>query len=260
MGPLAAAILGLVQGLTEFLPVSSSGHLVLAQTFLGVKTEGILLEILLHLGTTLVVVVFYRREIVDLLRPRFDPAVNRYRLAILLGLIPAGLVGVFFLEPLEALYENPSTTLGELAFTGLFLLATRYAKPGNRTVTPWTGFLIGIAQAVAILPGVSRSGATIATALFLGIERKHAAEFSFVMSIPAILGAALLTAREIRGAEGEAAFLVPALLGTLVAIVSGYFALRFLVRVVQAGRLHLFGWYCLALALVGAIALVLVGG
>jgi undecaprenyl-diphosphatase len=255
MGHLTAAFLGLIQGLTEFLPVSSSGHLVLAQAFLGVHEQGILLEILLHLGTTLVVIVFYRREIVELLRPRFDAKRNRERLSMFLGLVPAGVVGVFFLEPLERLYENPSTTLVELACTGLFLLATRFAKQGDRVVTPWTGFLIGIAQAVAILPGISRSGATIATALFLGIRRKEAAEYSFVLSIPAILGAALLTAREIRGSEGEAAVLVPALLGTLVAIVSGYLALRFLVRVVEAGRIHLFGWYCLFLAGAGALLL-----
>jgi undecaprenyl-diphosphatase len=258
MSHLTAAILGLVQGLTEFLPVSSSGHLVLGQVFLGVRTEGILLEVLLHLGTTLVVILFYKREVFELLRPRFDAKRNRYRLAILVGLIPAGLVGVLLREPIESLFENPVTTSVELACTGLFLLATRYAKEGDRVVTPWTGFLIGVAQAVAILPGISRSGATIGTALFLGIRRKEAAEYSFVMSIPAILGAALLTARELRGAEGEASFLVPALLGTAVAIVSGYFALRFLVGVVRAGRLHLFGWYCLALAATaGALLLII---
>lgn len=258
MGSGAGALLGLIQGLTEFLPVSSSGHLVLAQALLGAKTEGILLEVLLHLGTTLVVVLFYRERVVELLRPRLDPERNRYRLAILAGLVPAGVVGVFFQEPIERLFESPAPTVAALACTGLFLLATKLAKDKDRTVGPGLGFLIGVAQAVAILPGISRSGATIAAALFLGVKRKQAAEFSFVMSIPAILGAALLTARDLRGAEGEAAFLVPALLGTLVAIVSGYFALRFLVRVVEAGRIHLFGWYCLALAL--AAALVLVGG
>jgi undecaprenyl-diphosphatase len=260
MSPLAAALLGLVQGLTEFFPVSSSGHLVLAQALLGLRAEGILLEVMLHVGTALVVVFYYRSKVADLLRPRFDRETNAYRLAILVGLVPAGVVGILLKEPIEGLFERPGATLLALAATGLFLLATRLAPEKGRTVTIRIAILIGLAQAVAILPGISRSGATIAAALFLGVRRKEAAEFSFLVSVPAILGAALLTALDLPGAKGETAIFLPALLGTAVAMLSGYLALRYLVRVVLGGRLHRFGWYCLALASSGALALRILSG
>ncbi|MFH1680444.1 MAG: undecaprenyl-diphosphate phosphatase [Candidatus Eisenbacteria bacterium] len=255
MGAAAAALLGLVQGLTEFFPVSSSGHLVLVQALLGVRPEGILLEVMLHVGTAGVVVAYYRRKVAELLRPRLDRETNRYRLAILVGLVPAGVVGILFEEPIERLFESAGSTLLALATTGLFLLATRFAPERDRGITLSIAFLIGVAQAVAILPGISRSGATITAALFLGVRRKDAAEFSFLVSVPAILGAALLTARDLGGAGGEASFLLPALLGTLVAVVSGTLALRYLVRAVLGGWFHRFGWYCLALAAIGAVVL-----
>ena len=255
MGLIAALLLGILQGLTEFFPVSSSGHLVLAQAILGVRLEGILMEVLLHVGTALVVVWFYREKVFDLLRLRFDSERNRYRLAIIVGLIPTGFVGIFLKERIEELFERPGPTVAALAATGLFLVALRFVPPGKRQVTIALAFLIGIAQAVAILPGISRSGATIAVALFLGVRRREAARFSFLLSVPAILGAALLTAKDLSGEALSGGFLIPALVGTAAAILSGWLALRFLVRVVQEGRLHRFGWYCLTLAAVGCAVL-----
>ncbi len=192
MGSAAAILLGLVQGLTEFLPVSSSGHLVLAQAILGIRSEGILMEVLLHVATALVVLGFYREKAIDLLRPRFDDERNRYRLAIIVGLLPTAFVGLFLKDRIEELFERPGPTLAALAFTGIFLLLTRLAPPRERRITLGIALIIGLAQAVAIMPGISRSGATIACALFLGVRRREGAEFSFLLSVPAILGAALL--------------------------------------------------------------------
>jgi undecaprenyl-diphosphatase len=257
MGVAAAILLGILQGLTEFFPVSSSGHLVIAQVFLGVRQEGILMEVLLHLGTALVVFAYYKEKAGYLLAPRLDGERNRYRAAILVGLIPAVVVGLFLRDRIEALFETPYPTLGALAATGLLLLATRYATTKERRLTLTVALVIGIAQAVAILPGISRSGATIATALFLGLPRKEAAQFSFLLSVPAVLGAALLTARDLPGASPDGGFLLPALAGMVAAMVAGYLALRYLIRIVEAGRIDRFGWYCLAAALVATAALVL---
>ncbi|MBN1827502.1 MAG: undecaprenyl-diphosphate phosphatase [Candidatus Eisenbacteria bacterium] len=257
MGFAAALILGLIQGLTEFFPVSSSGHLVLGQAVLGVHAEGILMEVLLHVGTALVVLFFYREKVIDLLRPRFDRARNRYRIAIVAGLVPTGFAGVFLKDRIEELFERPGPTTIALAVTGVILLLTRLAPKRERELTYRIAFLIGVAQAIAILPGISRSGATIATALFLGLRRKEAAEFSFLLSVPAILGAALLTARDLGAEAAAGGVLLPALAGTAVAILSGYLALRFLVGIVLAGKIDRFGWYCLAVAAAGAVALTL---
>jgi undecaprenyl-diphosphatase len=247
-----------VQGLTEFLPVSSSGHLVLAQAVLGVRIEGIFLEVVLHFATTLVVVLFYKDAVLRLLDPRAGGDTNRYRLALLIGVVPAVLFGLLLKEPMERLFESTGSTLVQLFVNGLMLLATRYAPAPRRGIGYGSAFLIGIGQALAIIPAISRSGATIATALFLRIRRKEAAEFSFLVSVPAILGAALLEAREIEA--GASGMLLPAIAGMVVAAGSGYLALRFLVRVVEEGKLHRFGWYCLALAVAGGIALRVVSG
>jgi len=257
MGFAAALLLGLIQGLTEFFPVSSSGHLVLGQAVLGVRVEGILMEVLLHVGTALVVLFYYREKAFDLLRFRFDPERNRYRIAIILGLVPTGFVGVFLKDRIADLFERPGPALIALAATGAFLLLTRLAPKGEKELTYRIAFLIGLAQAVAILPGISRSGATIAAALFLGMRRREAAEFSFLLSVPAILGAALLTAKDMGEEAAAGGVLLPALAGAAVAILSGYLALRFLVGVVEAGKIDRFGWYCLALAASGGAAVFL---
>ncbi len=255
--PVTHIVLGLVQGFTEFFPVSSSGHLVLAQELLGVAQEGILLEVLLHLATVLVVVWFYRKKVAHLLQPRFDEERNRYRLAVVAGLVPAGIVGVFFKEWFEKAYESPVAVLVALGVTGVVLLLTRFARPGRRPLTLPVALLIGIAQSIAILPGVSRSGATIAAALFLGVEREEAARFSFLISVPAILGAALLTLKDLPGAgAGEEPF-APAAAGMIAAAVAGIIALRLLVKTVIRGRFDRWGWYCVALSTVGIVALLL---
>ena len=244
-----SVLLGAIQGLTEFFPVSSSGHLVLAQALLGIHEEGVLLEVLLHVATLLVVLTYYRSDVAALLRPRFAPAINRERLLLIVGLIPTGIAGVFFKDQLESAYGSPRAVLIALAATGVYLLATRWAGKRGGEITFRIALLIGFAQAIAILPGVSRSGATIATALFLGVARPEAARFSFLLSAPAIAGAALLSVKDGFSATGFA--WGPGLLGMLTAGIAGWLAIGLLVRMVVSGRFDRWGYYCIAVAVVG---------
>ncbi len=256
IGYLQAILLGALQGLTEFFPVSSSGHLVLAQNIMGTVSDGVLLEVLLHVGTAAVVIWFYKSEVLELIRPLFDAERNHRRAVLVVGLIPTIVAGVFFKSYFERAYDSPLIVLIALACTGFALLASRRAKDRGRPIGFQIALLIGIAQAIAILPGVSRSGATIITALFLGVHRKEAAEFSFLLSVPAILGAGILTFRDLSPGGLDPRFLFPALVGTLVAVVIGTLALRMLVRMVIRGRFDRWGWYCLVIAF-GGMALFL---
>jgi undecaprenyl-diphosphatase len=255
LNPVKAALLGILQGLTEFLPVSSSGHLVLTKSLLGVETKGAGFEVCLHLGTLLAILVHYRRELwqmaVSVVTFRRDEHLGLF-LLILLASLPAGVIGVLFESRLEALFGEPRWAAAFLLLTGTVLLLTRFAPTGDRKVGPASGFLVGIAQAIAILPGVSRSGSTISTGIFLRIDRERAARFSFLMVVPALFGAALLTLRK----EPPTAAMLPSwLLGTATSFVFGYLALRFILAAVGKGRFEWFGVYCLA---VGAAALIFI--
>lgn len=271
LDPLTAAILGLVQALTEFLPVSSSGHLVLGQALLGSHARsGAAFEVAVHFGTLLSVVVVFRPEIRRLLGATFaalaaprslgqrwagDPDL-RLAGAILLGCVPAGVVGLAFKDQLEAAFESVTGVCVALVATGLVLLATRFARPGAGEVTLGRSLLIGAAQAIAILPGVSRSGSTIAAALFLGIDRDLAARYSFLLSLPVIFGATLLKARDLAAAPPAADALAALAIGAAVAFVAGIAALVLLLRLVRQGWFAHFGWYCLAVGVAGLIWLV----
>lgn len=268
MDPLTAAVLGLVQALTEFLPVSSSGHLVLGQALLGAHGDGgAAFEVAVHFGTLLSVVVVFRAEIRRLLRATFgalaapsrfgerwrdDPDL-RLSAAIALGCIPAGVVGLAFKDQLEAAFDSVAGVCVALIGTGLVLLATKLARPGAYEVTPGRSLLVGAAQAVAILPGISRSGSTIAMALFLGIDRDLAARYSFLLSLPVILGATLLKARDLAAAPPPGEALAALGVGALVAFVVGIAALVLLLRLVRQGWFAHFGWYCLAAGIGGLV-------
>ena len=240
-----ALLLGVLQGLTEFLPVSSSGHLVLAQELMGVARPGAALEIAVHLGTLVAVLWHYRRDVSAIAR---DVLVNgplaRLGWTVVVGTLPAVLVGLFLKDRVEAALDSPRIAAACLVATGVLLLLTRFAR--RREGEPGFGhaLIVGVAQAVAILPGVSRSGSTIGTALFLGDEPVRAARFSFLLSIPAILGATVLTVKDGGfAASGELPQLVVA---AVAAFVSGLLALVLLLRVLAAGRLSMFGPYCIA--------------
>jgi undecaprenyl-diphosphatase len=243
--PLESVLLGLVQGLTEFLPVSSSGHLVMAQRLMGLTQEGLLFEVLVHVATLVSVLVVYRRRVAELtlgvLRGRADAVAYAAKLAV--ATLPAVAAVLLFGETLEAQFDAPRVVGVCLLLTGVALWTTRWTAP--RAHAPEPGFvaalLIGCAQAVAILPGISRSGATVATALALGIHPVAAAEFSFLMSVAAIAGAA---ARMLPELSAVPAAEVPTLAaGAAVALVSGIAAIFLFVRLLRTLRFYRFAYY-----------------
>ena len=249
-------ILAVLQGIAEFLPISSSGHLVLGKALLGVKEPGIRLDIFLHVGTLFAIAAFYWRVIWRILR-EYD---WKYVAKIVVSAIPAGVIGVLFKDQLEEFFSSPHAVGAALLFTGIILLATKVLPKGEREVSFLGAIVMGVAQAVAILPGVSRSGMTLAAARASKIEAAKSAEFSFLMSAPPIAGAALL---EVLKAMKENCPNCPStetawplvIYGGVLAAVVGYFSLAFLLKALKSDRFWMFGPYCL---LAGGITLILV--
>ena len=257
MDTLQAILLGIVQGITEFLPVSSSGHLQIAKELLGVELENnITFDVTLHAATVLSTIVVLWQELWRLVKGCFSKHFNEeqaYVLKVVFSMIPAGVVGVLFADEIEALFSS-------LWFVGLMLLLTAallsfayYAKPRQKQEISYRdAFIIGIAQAAATMPGLSRSGSTIATGLILGNEKSSVANFSFIMVIPVILGKMLL---DIMSGE-MAAMSVPTealVSGFLAAFLSGALACKFMIEIVKRGKLIWFALYC---AVVGLICLI----
>jgi len=249
MGGLESVLLGLVQGLTEFLPVSSSGHLVLAQSLIpGFEQPGVLFDTLLHGGTLLAVLVYFRRDMRELLASLFpggDPSRRRLALLLVAATVPTGLIGVGFKDPLEALFHAPRSAAAMLLVTGALLwVSEALARPrlGLEGVGYGRALAIGTVQGLAIVPGISRSGSTIAVGTLLGIRGEDAARFSFLLSVPAILGAVVLQLPHLEGVEtgrlgGYAA-------GVAAAFASGLWAIRFLLAAIRRGRFRWFAVYC----------------
>ena len=262
MGVWDILVLALVQGLTEFLPISSSGHLVLVERLLHVSEPGIVVEIILHLGSLLAVVLYFRNDLLSLLegivrwlgggRDEHARRHARLALAILVGTVPAVIAGFAGGEWLEGLYKNPREASIELLVTAAILLSTLWVRRGNRSVDPLRAGVIGVGQAVALLPGISRSGTTIAAGLYLGVRPDEAARFSFILSIPALLGAGVLKAPAVAAGIGqEKGGLL--LLGFLVSFVVGYLSIAGLMRVVRRGRFGWFGLYCVLVGIAGLL-------
>ncbi len=265
MSTIEAILMGLVQGLTEYLPVSSSGHLTIAAALFGVNGEqNLTFTIAVHVATVLSTLVILWKEIEWLLKGlfRWDGSLNaeqRYALAILVSMIPVGIVGVFFKDYVEEIFGAGLLVVGCcLLLTAALLIFSYYARPRQKEeISLLDAFIIGLAQAVAVLPGVSRSGSTIATGLLLGNKKEKLAQFSFLMVIPPILGEALLDVLKAMEGGAEAATsgigLVPLAAGFLAAIVSGCLACRWMIGIVRRGKLIYFGIYC---AIVGALLIV----
>lgn len=241
-------ILGFVQGATEFLPVSSSGHLVIAQTLLEVDLPGVSFEVAVHLATLLSILLVYRTRVGDLARGALngDAEALRYIALVVVATIPAGLAGVFAKDWIERLFDDPYTPGIALVVTGFILWSSRGPiQRASGTLPSWAGALfIGVAQAFALVPGISRSGSTVVAALWLGIEAREAAAFSFLMAIPAIAGAAVLQLPEIGTASGTG--LTPTILigGGIMAGVTGVLAIRTFVAMLAKRSFHLFAPYC----------------
>jgi len=246
-----AIALGIVQGLTEFLPVSSSGHLVIGQTFLDVPTAGIVLEVALHVATLVSVVIVYRRRLLALALGalRREREAVEYIALVGVATLPAVVVGLFFHDAVRATFDVPAVTGVMLLVTGGILWSTRYVPRRPLRDRPnWTlALVIGCAQAVAILPGISRSGSTITAALWGRMPGDRAAEFSFLMSIPAIAGAAILELRDVSAVtHGGAA---PLLAGFVAALISGVAAILGLVWLVRRQAFYAFSYYVWAMGL-----------
>jgi len=248
-------LLGLVQGLTEFLPVSSDGHLAVIGHIAGVRTPGVFVEVALHVATLGSILVVYGKRFAQLALGvvRRQPDDLRYAGLLLLGMIPAGVIGILFEDVVAQAFNSLWVAGVGFLVTGVALWSTRrLVVAGADRPTPGAAVLVGCAQALAILPGVSRSGMTISSGLWLGMGTIAAADFSFLMAIPVIAGAGLVEARHISTDMGQVG-VVPLLAGCLVAFVSGVFAIRFLVAMLRRGRFHAFAPYCFA---VGALTLV----
>ena len=253
-----ALVLGIIQGLTEFLPVSSSGHLEIGKFLLGDKAvgeESMLMTVVLHTATALSTLVVFRREVAEILRGLFQfrwNAETEFSLKIILSMLPAVFVGLVFEEQIEALFTKNLLLVGAmLLLTGLLLLLADRAKTTEKNVGYVDAFLVGLAQAVAILPGISRSGATISTTVLLGVDRTRAARFSFLMVVPLILGA--MAKDTLDGAFSEPNVEVAELLvGFVAAFLTGYFACTWMIQLVKRSQLSFFAVYCFV---VGALAI-----
>lgn len=257
MTVLEAAVLGLVQGLSEFLPISSSGHLVIAQWLLGLPSPGVVVEVVLHVATLLSVAIVYRVRLVGLAVGAIggDREQLRYLALLALASLPAAAVGLGFQDAIETAFDTPAITGVMLLVTGVILWSTRGRGDGAADVSTGRALLMGVAQAFAILPGVSRSGTTIAAALWGRVDAERAAEFSFLMSMPAIGGAALLQLPEIeRSLSGASA--APMAVGFAVSLVAGVAAIKSLVWLVRRRAFHTFAYYVWP---VGLLFLLLVG-
>ena len=270
MSFLDALILGLLQGLTEFLPVSSSGHLVLGQEVLGVlHGEGITFEVFVHFGTLFSILAIFWRDVWQIFsslfagvrRPASIPVLlkenEHFRLAalIVVGSIPATVIGLSFKPYVERAFSDVNLVGVMLLITGLVLFLTRLARPKPDKMVGWgTAIFIGFAQALAIMPGISRAGMTISAGLFSGIAREQAARYSFLLALPAIFGATLLETFEISGMELETQYIIVLVIGTIAAFAAGYVAIKTIFFVLKRDKFSYFSFYCLAIGLIVILA------
>ncbi|HBI15379.1 MAG TPA: hypothetical protein DDY20_07685 [Desulfobulbaceae bacterium] len=256
---LKAVLLGIVQGLTEFLPVSSSGHLVIGARLLNFQEPGIVFEVFLHCGTLFAVILVFKNELLQMARALFAaPAVRaadpelarffRWDINIIVATLPAVVVGLLLINSIDRIFTTVWITYAMLAVTGALMLLTPVLRDRGAKITWPRALVIGVAQAMAILPGLSRSGSTIFAGMLLGINRETAARFSFIMSIPAIVGAVFLNLGDLFASPPPADEMVAIAAGTFASLVTGYGAIVLLLTMARRGKLYWFGYYCLAVS------------
>lgn len=259
MNSIEAFILGIIQGLTEFLPVSSSGHLELAKAILGdnsVPKESLAFTIVLHFATALSTIVIFRKEILEIFKGLLKFQWNeetQFSIKIIVSMIPTVFIGLYFEEELATLFGGQVLLVGFMLFiTALLLLLADKAKDTTKNVTFLNAIIVGVSQAIAILPGISRSGATISTSVLLGIDRTKAAKFSFLMVVPLIVGKVIkdIAGGEINFASTE---ITPLIVGFFAAFIAGLVACKWMITLVKKSKLTYFAIYC---AVVGLIAIV----
>ncbi|HDT12137.1 MAG TPA: undecaprenyl-diphosphate phosphatase [Candidatus Marinimicrobia bacterium] len=256
---LEVIVISVVQGLTEFLPVSSSGHLVLTSSLFSVHEPGITLEIALHFGTFMSVLVVFWKDIMNILTAFFSQIWKiskipenyrnnesfRISLLVIISMIPAMLAGLFLRDMIEGLFKSVQAVGIALIVTGILLFFTQWAPRLNKRPGIGNIVLMGIFQAFALIPGISRSGSTITAGLLAGLDREKVAKLSFIMALPLIVGATIMEVPQISHGEGVEIFKL--LLGMIIAFVSGIFALKWLIRILIRGRLSAFSYYCVLL-------------
>ncbi len=270
MGAIQAFILGIVQGLTEFLPVSSSGHLVLFQHLFGLKEPELFFDICVHVGTLAAVIIFFRQDLKAMLMAMAGMSLSFFKkeisyhdlwnnpntklvILIIIGSFPTGIIGLLFKDVAEEMFSSVFIVGCTLIITGIFLWLTSRINKQSSDIKDFSAaqaLIIGIVQGIAITPGISRSGSTIAAWLFLGLNREIAARYSFLLSIPAITGAAILGLKD----AGIQSLDMAILIGTVTAGIAGYFALTLLVYIVKKGQLHLFAPYCWVIGIIALFA------
>jgi len=253
MDYIQAILLGIIQGITEWLPVSSSGHLALLQNLFGVAPP-VVFDIMLHLGTLTAVLVYFRKDIFALIKGffTFDKNNPEFKLSflIILASIPTAIVGFTLKDFFASFFSNTLYVGIALLMTGTFLLLTRNAS-GTKTPDAKSAIIMGIAQGFAVAPGISRSGATISAGMLLGLDKEKAARFSFLMFIPAMVGATLFEAKEVSSLGSDFG---PAVAGTIVAALVGYAAIGLLLKLINKNKFSYFSYYCFVL---GAITIAL---
>lgn len=260
MSIFEALILGLLQGFTEYLPVSSSGHLVLASNLFGIEgEENLTFTVAVHVATVLSTIVIFGPEILKLIAGLFKWEMNdetKYIINILISMIPVGIVGLFFKDTIEDVFGSGTTIVGlMLLLTAALLAFSYYAKPRQKeSISITDAFIIGLAQACAVMPGLSRSGSTIATGLLLGNKKESLAQFSFLMVVPPILGEALLDILKALKGGAEAVSgdisLTALIVGFVAAFISGCIACKWMIGIVRRGKLIYFAIYCAIIALI----------
>ena len=239
-------ILAILQGLTEFLPISSSGHLVIGQRLLNINLPGNAFEVVLHLGTLMSVLTVFRGEIKAIIFNLSDSSNQYYIFALVFGTIPALLVGLLLRDSISLIFDDIRYVSLSLICTGIMLITSKFIVKRNVKLTLFIGLLIGLAQAAAIIPGISRSGATICMGILMGLSAPKAARFSFLLSIPVIIGAGLLTAINIKTIPFGFDIV---LLGIFFSYLVGWISLKWLLTILNSGKLYWFGVYCLIIGL-----------
>jgi|TARA_B110000444_G_scaffold108801_1_gene102714 undecaprenyl-diphosphatase len=252
---LHAILLGIIQGLTEFLPVSSSGHLEIMKTILGnkqVASQSLLMTVVLHFATALSTIVIFRNEIIDIFKGvllKKSKEDFQFSIKIILSMIPATIIGLVFNDEMESLFNNQISFVGiMLILTGAILFLADKAKTTNKKVSFFDAIIIGLSQAIAIIPGISRSGATISTAVLLGVDKEKAAKFSFLMVVPLIIGKILKDLL-----DGGDLFVQSSVLelsaGFFAAFITGIFACKWMIKIVKNSKLKYFSIYCFVVGL-----------
>ncbi|MBD3170728.1 MAG: undecaprenyl-diphosphatase UppP [candidate division Zixibacteria bacterium] len=265
---IQALILGIVQGLTEFLPVSSSGHLVIFEHLLDTHLENINFDVFVHTGTLLAVLVFYRRQLISLTGRFFKTPFDfgekgreedagsvpvRWVWFIVLGTIPAVIIGLGFEDAITSIFKNVKLVGGVLIACGVILISTGFAKKGSNSIGLWHAIIIGLAQAMAITPGLSRSGMTISAGLFMKIDPRKAADFSFLLSIPAVAGATILKISDVVASPPHNGEVTNYIIGGTSAFIVGYACIAWLLHLVKRGKFFYFGIYCGAAGLISIL-------